>query len=101
MPRYKDYCQYLKASITIIHSKQWMWKDSDVFWTISPYTIIVYNQKQRDALFDKLYKWCPLLQHLLENFLSVFQHSEEQSIDESLVRFKGYSSLKQNMPKNL
>lgn len=55
--------------------------------------------KKGDVLFDKLYKLRPLLQHLSERFLSVFHPSEYQSIDESMVKFKGRSSLKQYMPK--
>lgn len=55
--------------------------------------------KRGDALFDNLYKLHPLWQHLSEKFLSVFWPSEKQSIDESVEKFKGRSSLKQYMPK--
>lgn len=55
--------------------------------------------KRGDENFDKLYKVRPLLTHLSERFLNVFHPSENQSIDESMIKFKGRSTIKQYMPK--
>lgn len=55
--------------------------------------------KKGDANFDKLFKIRPLISHLSDRFLSVLNPSENQAIDESMIRFKGRSSLKQYMPK--
>ncbi len=48
--------------------------------------------------FDKLYKLRPLLNILQQAFLSNYYPSQEVSVDESMVRFKGRTSLKQYMP---
>ncbi|KFM62055.1 PiggyBac transposable element-derived protein 4, partial [Stegodyphus mimosarum] len=55
--------------------------------------------KREDRTFDKLYKVRPLLTHLSERFDSLFRPGKNQSIDESMIRFKGRSSLKQYLPK--
>ncbi|XP_035208655.1 piggyBac transposable element-derived protein 4-like [Stegodyphus dumicola] len=55
--------------------------------------------KRGEANFDKLYKIRPLLNHLSERFMAVFNPNETQAVDESMIRFKGRSSLKQYMPK--
>ncbi|KFM77001.1 PiggyBac transposable element-derived protein 4, partial [Stegodyphus mimosarum] len=52
-----------------------------------------------DENFDKLYKVQPLLSHLSERFERVFRPGKCQAIDESMIKFKGRSSLKQYMPK--
>lgn len=44
--------------------------------------------------FDKLYKLRPLLTHLSDKFKSLFRPGKNQSIDESMICFKGRSSLK-------
>lgn len=49
--------------------------------------------------FDKLYKVRPFLEYLSERFLNIFKPSEHQAIDESMIKFKGRSTLKQYMPK--
>ncbi|GFQ71033.1 piggyBac transposable element-derived protein 4 [Trichonephila clavata] len=56
-------------------------------------------KKKGDKDFDKLYKLRPLITHLSEKFLSVLRPSKHQAVDESMVKFKGRSSLKQYMPK--
>ncbi|GFR31416.1 DDE_Tnp_1_7 domain-containing protein [Trichonephila clavata] len=56
-------------------------------------------KKKRDTDFDKLYKLRLLITHLSEKFLSVLRLSKHQAVDESMVKFKGRSSLKQYMPK--
>ncbi|GFY55831.1 piggyBac transposable element-derived protein 4 [Trichonephila inaurata madagascariensis] len=55
--------------------------------------------KKSEKNFDKLYKGRPLLDHLSEMFLKVFKPGQKQAIDESIIKFKGRSSLKQYMPK--
>ena len=57
-------------------------------------------QPNRDAKdYDKLYKVRPFLFHLSERFESIFRPGKCQAIDESMIKFKGRSSLKQYMPK--
>ena len=48
--------------------------------------------------FDKLYKVRPFLNTLSENFAKFYRPSENISIDESMILFKGRSSLRQYMP---
>lgn len=59
------------------------------------------NSQQPDrasANFDKLYKVRPLIKKLGETFMSSYKPSKCQAIDESMVKFKGRSSLRQYMP---
>lgn len=51
------------------------------------------------ANFDKLYKVRPLLDQLKTNFQSCLQPHEKIAVDESMIKFKGRSSLKQYLPK--
>ena len=55
--------------------------------------------KKGDENFDRLYKVRPYLERLSETFINSFYPSENQSIDESMKRFKGRSTIKQYMPK--
>ncbi|XP_046391578.1 piggyBac transposable element-derived protein 4-like [Ischnura elegans] len=48
--------------------------------------------------FDRLYKIRPLLNQLSETFPSAYSPSRFLSIDESMVAFKGRSTMKQYMP---
>lgn len=48
--------------------------------------------------YDKLYKLRPVLDKLSDTFLSSYKPSKNQAIDESMIKFKGRSSLKQYMP---
>lgn len=48
--------------------------------------------------YDKLYRLRPVIDRLSETFSSTYRPSKNQSIDESMIRFKGRSSLKQYMP---
>lgn len=52
-----------------------------------------------DPNYDKLYKLRPFLDMVLENFQNNFIPTENIAVDESMVKFKGRSSLKQYMPK--
>lgn len=55
--------------------------------------------KRDDPDFDKLYKVRPLLDHLSQKFNDCFLLSQNVSIDESMIKFKGRSTIKQYMPK--
>lgn len=52
-----------------------------------------------DPNFDRLYKVRPLLDYFGEKFKISFSPSRYVSIDESMVAFKGRSSMKQYMPQ--
>lgn len=54
---------------------------------------------RRDQNYDKLYKLRPMLTKLAENFEKCLCPDKCVAIDESMIRFKGRSSLKQYMPK--
>lgn len=54
--------------------------------------------KRSDPNYDKLYKVRPLLNILSKEFPKHFSPSRYISIDESMVAFKGRSSMKQYMP---
>lgn len=51
--------------------------------------------------FNKLYKVQPFLDMLLKRFQDNFDPGEYIAVDESMIKFKGRSTLKQYMPKNL
>lgn len=54
----------------------------------------------RDAQnYDKLYKVRPFIDKLSENYKKFYSPTRKQSIDESMIKFKGRSSLKQYMPQ--
>ena len=56
-------------------------------------------QPNRNAQnFDKLYKLRPLLDVLSVTYKNSLKPSQHQAVDESMIRFKGRSSLKQYMP---
>ncbi|XP_035224253.1 piggyBac transposable element-derived protein 4-like [Stegodyphus dumicola] len=59
----------------------------------------VLEPKRNDVNFDRLYKVRPLLDYLSKRFLDALHPSENQSIDESMIKFKGRSTIKQYMPK--
>jgi len=48
--------------------------------------------------FDKLFKICPLVSHLQEIYKTIYKPSRYLAVDESMVAFKGRSSMKQFMP---
>lgn len=54
--------------------------------------------KRGDDNYDKLYKVRPMLNELSASYKSSYLPSRQQSIDESMIRFKGRSSLRQYMP---
>ena len=49
--------------------------------------------------YDKLYKVCPLLEAVVKNFQANYTPSENLSIDESMIGFKGRLTFLQYMPK--
>lgn len=54
---------------------------------------------RKDANYDKLYKLRPFIDELKKNFQKCYNPHCCISIDESMIKFKGRSSLKQYMPK--
>lgn len=54
--------------------------------------------KKSNADYDKLYKLRPFLNKLNENFKKYFMPNKYQSVDESMIKLKGRSSMKQYMP---
>jgi len=54
--------------------------------------------KKGEQNYDKLYKLRPLLDRLQETLKTYWKPSKYQSIDESMIKFKGRSSLKQYLP---
>lgn len=54
--------------------------------------------KHGDVNFDKLYKVRPFLNKLNTQFDECYHPSQNQSVDESMIKFKGRSALKQYMP---
>ena len=52
-----------------------------------------------DPSFNRLYKLRPLLHILADAFRAAHEPSQQISVDEAMVRYKGRSSLKQYMPK--
>ncbi|XP_036323860.1 piggyBac transposable element-derived protein 2-like [Rhagoletis pomonella] len=49
--------------------------------------------------YDKLYKIRPFTEMLRESYKKNYNHTEKIAIDESMIKFKGRSCLKQYMPK--
>lgn len=61
--------------------------------------IIICRSKRNEPNFDKLYKVRPLLNSLSQTFFQHFYPNEYQSVDESMIHFKGRTSIKQYIPK--
>ncbi|XP_022906716.2 piggyBac transposable element-derived protein 3-like [Onthophagus taurus] len=55
--------------------------------------------RRSDPTFDKLYKLRPFLNSISKNFRSSFKPNPDMAVDESMIKFKGRSCLKQYMPK--
>ena len=55
--------------------------------------------KRGDPNFDKLYIVRPVIDALQKNCLKCYDPDDVMSVDESMISFKGRSSLKQYMPK--
>lgn len=54
---------------------------------------------RNDPHFDKLYKIRPFIEMIREAYKVNYSHTEKIAIDESMIKFKGRSTLKQYMPK--
>lgn len=54
--------------------------------------------KKGEPDYDKLYKLRPFLNILSENYKKFYNPSKEQSIDESMIKYKGRSTIKQYIP---
>jgi hypothetical protein len=98
LPSYKDYW-----------SSNWNFKVPVVFQTMSrnTFTKILTNIHLADNKkmppktsnkYSKTYKVNAFLDILMENFQENYNLSENISIDESMIKFKGRSSLKQYLP---
>ena len=57
------------------------------------------NDNTKMEKTDNLYKVRPLIDHLNQKFMSCRAPKEYLSIDESMIKFKGRSSIKQYNPK--
>ena len=55
--------------------------------------------KKGDANFNKLYKIRPFTEKISETYMHYYDPTREQSIDESMVKFKGRSTMKHYMPQ--
>lgn len=51
-----------------------------------------------DPNYDRLHKIRPMINHLKKKFKETFYPSRHLSVDESMIPFKGRSSMKQYMP---
>lgn len=51
-----------------------------------------------DPNYDRLFKIRPSVDHLNKQYQQCYNPSEDQSIDESMIKSKGRSSVKQFMP---
>lgn len=58
-----------------------------------------FAPKKDQPGYDKLYKIRPMLDQLSHNFLKYYKPFRNQSIDESMIKFKGRSTIKQYMPQ--
>ena len=54
--------------------------------------------KKGEVGFDKLYKLRPLIDILSETYFKCYEPNQHQSIDESMVKFKGRIGFRQYMP---
>lgn len=57
-----------------------------------------HQPRRNEQGYDKLYKLRPFLNSLLHSFSKFYKPTKEQSIDESMILFKGRSCIKQYMP---
>jgi len=71
------------------------------FWFLWANMHLVDNNNclPRDhADYDKLFKVRPMVDKLNDNFAECYEPHQQISVDESMVRFKGRSSMKQYLP---
>ena len=99
MPSYRDYWSS-RTEMRDKYISSAMSRDR-FFWLLT--NLHLNNnamQPKKDINYDKLsiYKIRPLLDTLSETFMTSLNPSEHQSIDESMIKFKGRSSIRQYMP---
>lgn len=99
MPSYRDYWSSFEDLHDAYISKQMPVKRFS--WILSHLHLNdnTVQPKHGDDNFDKLYKVRPFLSTLGNNFLAAIKPGQNQAIDESMIKFKGRSSIKQYMPK--
>ena len=71
------------------------------FWFLWSSIHLVDNNNclpRGDPNHDKLFKIRPLIEKLNDNFAECYEPHQQISVDESMVRFKGRSSMKQYLP---
>ncbi|CAH1981734.1 unnamed protein product [Acanthoscelides obtectus] len=98
-PSYRDYWssfpEFRDAYISsLMPVKRFSWLLSNIH--LNDNAII---PKKGEAGYDKLYKLRPLLTALSQNFERCMNPTREVSIHESMIKYKGRSSLKQYLPK--
>ena len=74
----------------------------DRFFEIHRYLHFVDNSSLSvygSPTYDKLGRIQPVIDHLNERFMSMYNPNRDVSIDEAMIKFKGRSSMKQYMPK--
>ena len=72
------------------------------FWQLWSNLHLVDNTQapgRTDPSFDRLYKLRPMLTILADAFRAAHEPSQQVSVDEAMVRYKGRCSIKQYMPK--
>ncbi|XP_058810638.1 piggyBac transposable element-derived protein 4-like [Phymastichus coffea] len=74
-------------------NKSEIWRSTSI-----PKTDLPFKPAKGDPEYDKLYKLRSLLHNLSETFRECWKPSHHQAIDESMIKFKGRSSMKQYMP---
>lgn len=55
--------------------------------------------KKGEPDFDKLYKVRPFIENIKNNFQKYYKVTQNIAIDESMIKYKGRSTIKQYMPK--
>ena len=99
LPSYRDYWStspefhdpYISSLMTV---KRFSWLLSNLHLNDN-----AIMPKRGEPGYDKLYKLRPFLNLLSQNFESCMSPTKEVCIDESMIKFKGRSSLKQYLPK--
>lgn len=99
MPSYRDYWSSFEDLHDNYISKQMSVKRFS--WILSHLHLNDNSMKPKygEKNYDKLFKVRPFLSTLGETFLSAIKPGQNQAIDESMIKFKGRSSIKQYMPK--
>lgn len=95
LPSYKNYWSTAKdLNVKIVSEVMNRNRFSEISSNIhvNDNTVIPVNNK------DKLYKLCPMIDSLNKTFSEAYYGTRELSVDESMIKFKGRSTLKQYNP---